>query len=182
MHKQIVEILRDLFLRYKEVRTFQYKDDLLFNAQPNERSYQVFVDDTSYHRLNITTGVFIAEYNITILRTPSKDESILAIQDYAYSMACNILEKLDYTEEFMGVVRVHDYSIITLSHVTDNDSAGVRLTVELETPNPANLCDDENWNDEPYSGDTEPVLSGITYNEIGTITVNPVKLPKTKVC
>lgn len=179
MLKDIVNILRDTFLRYKEVRTFKYKDDLLFNAQGNDKPFQVFVDDQSYHRLNITTGIFIAEFNITILKTPSKDEGILDIQDYAYTMACNVLERLDYLDDYIGVLRVHDYSIVTLSHVTDNDSAGVRLTVQLETPNPANLCDDSNWG-EPYQ---EPEDKEITVNEkeIGNLTINKIKLPKTPI-
>lgn len=176
MLKDIITILRDTFLRYKEVRTFKYQDDTLYNTQPNDKAYQVFVDDQSYHRLNITTGIFVAEFNITILKTPI-EESILDVQDYAYAMACNVVEKIDYTSEYMGVIRLHDFSIVTLSHVTDNDSAGVRLTLEIETPNPANLCDDSHWNNEPYE---EPAEQPITIEEktIGDIRVNPVRLPK----
>ena len=177
MIKDIISILEDTFLRYKGVRTFKYQDDSLNNTQPSDLDYQVFVDDYSYHRLNITTGIFVAEFNICILKTPSVNESILDIQDYAYSLACNVMEKIDTMEENMGVLSVYDYSIVTLSHYTDNDSAGVRLTLSLQTPNPANLCDDTNWNDEPYSGDTEPVIdvSGAT---VGRIDVNPITLPK----
>lgn len=180
MLKELIEILRDIFLRYKRVRTFKYQDDLLNNAQAGDKSYQIFVDDQSYHRLNITTGIFIAEFNIAILRTPSAEESILDIQSYAYDMACNVLEKLDYSDDYVGVMRVHDYSIVTVSHVTDNDSAGVRLTVELEVPNPANLCDDSHWNDEPYSGDTEFELS-ISGDTISGLDIKPVVLPRRKV-
>lgn len=175
MLKEIIEILRDTFLRYKGVRTFKYQDDSLNNTQPNDKDYQVFVDDTSYHRLNITTGIFVAEFNIYILKTPSKDESILDVQDYAYTLAANVIGKMDYDAH--PALSVHDWSVITVSHVTDNDSAGIRLTLYLETPNPENLCDESNWNDEPYSGDTENPIDVPDYG-IGLLDVNPITLPK----
>lgn len=175
MLKEIIEILRDTFLRYKGVRTFKYQDDSLNNTQPNDKDYQVFVDDTSYHRLNITTGIFVAEFNIYILKTPSKDESILDVQDYAYALAANVIGKMDYDAH--PALSVHDWSVITVSHVTDNDSAGVRLTLYLETPNPENLCEDWHWNDEPYSGDTENPID-VPDGNIGWLDVNPITLPK----
>ena len=102
----------------------------------------------SYHRLNITTGVFVTEFNIWILSQPQAEgQSILDVQDVAMSIANSVINRFEY----VGAV-VHDYDMMTVSHVTDDDSAGVRLTLSLEVAMDG-LCDDDQWREEPYEQD-----------------------------
>ena len=53
MIKDIIEILKNVSLRHKGVRTFKYQSDIYNNAQNNYATYQVYVDDISLHQLNI---------------------------------------------------------------------------------------------------------------------------------
>ena len=108
--------------------------------------------------------------------------TVLDVQNDAYTIACDIMAKIDNTEEYYNVLSVYDYSILTLARYTDDQSAGVKLSLTLEMPNPVNLCTlDENFNDEPYSGDTDTEIT-IETNDVGDLDINPIHLPINRRC
>lgn len=184
MIKDIVEILRNVSLRHKGVYTFRYQDDKLNNAQNNYKGYQVYVDDVSYHQLNITTNIFKAEFQIYILGQAdgTSGNTILDVQNNAYTIACDIMAYIDTQEAFQGVLSVYDYSILVLSHYSDDDSAGVKLSLVLQMPNPVNLCElDDNFDDEPHEEDQDHEID-INNNEVGEIDINPIHLIPNRKC
>ena len=184
MIKDIIEILKNVSLRHRGVRTFKYQSDIYNNAQNNYATYQVYVDDISLHQLNITTNIFKAEFQIYILSQPdgTSGNTILDVQNNAYTIACNIMAYIDTQDEFKGVLSVYDYSILTLSHYTDDNAAGVKLSLVLEMPNPVNLCElDDNFNDEPYPEEQDQEID-IDVDEIGNIDINPITLPRNRNC
>lgn len=184
MLKDVINILKDISLRHKGVKTFRYQGDKFNNAQNNYATYQVYVDDISLHQLNITTNIFKAEFEIYILSQPNGESgnTVLDVQNNAYTIACDIMAKIDNDEEYHNVLSVYDYSLLTLARYTDDASAGVKLSLTLEMPNPVNLCElDDNFNDEPYSGDTDTEID-IETKEVGDIDINPIHLPKNRVC
>ena len=80
------------------------------------------------------------------------------------------------------ILSVYDYDILTLSHYTDDSCAGVKLSLVLQMPSPVDLCSlEDNFNDEPYSGDTDTEIT-INEDEVGDIDINPIHLPRTRVC
>ena len=184
MLKDIIEILKNVALRHKGVHTFKYQGKIYNNAQNNDRTFQVYCDDISMHELNITTNIFKSSFELYILAQPNGESgnTILDVQNDAYTIAVNILAYLDTQEEYKGIVSVYDYSIITLSHYTDDDSSGVKLSLVLEMPSPLSWCTlDDNFNDEPYSGDTDTQITisgGTSVND--ELTITPIKLPKKK--
>jgi hypothetical protein len=184
MIKDIIEILKDVSLRHKGVKTFRYQSEILNNAQNNYGMYQVYVDDVSMHQLNITTNIFKAEFEIYILGFPT-DESgstVIEIQNNAYTIACDIMAYIDLKSEFKGILSVYDYSILTLSHYSDDNASGVKLSLVLQMPNPVNLCElDENFNDEPYEDDKDREIT-INEEEVGDIDLKPIKLPSNRIC
>ena len=170
MLKEIIDTLKDCFTRLKAVNTFRYQSESLNNAQNNFKGFQVYVDDVTDSKLNITDGTFTFECFIMILSPVGKGQTILDVQDTAYTIAATVVEMLDIRTEYQGVLRVRDYSMMTSSHVSDDDAAGVRLDLVLEVPNPALLCDDSIWG-EPS---VDPVIK--------PIDVRPIKLPTKPVC
>ena len=89
---------------------------------------------------------------------------------------------IDTKDEFKGILSVYDYSILTLSHFTDDSSAGVKLSLVLQMPSPVNLCTlDDNFNDEPYEEDDDKEIT-INDDEIGDINLTPIHLPKNRNC
>lgn len=168
MIKSLVGVLRDCFTRHRAVGTFRYQSDDLNNAQNSFKGLQVYLDDVSEHQLNITDGTFTSEFQIMVLGHVERPKEIIDVQDEAYTLAASVVERLD--RSYYGSLRVHDYSIMTVSHVTDDDSAGVRLTLVLQTPNPADLCSEDIW-EEPKEDENEPLLE-----------LNPITLPKRRLC
>lgn len=182
MLKDVIEILKNASLRHKGVYTFRYQGDDLNNAQNNYKMYQVYVDDISLHQLNITTNIFKVEFQIYILGFVNEDKTILDVQDDAYTIAVDLMAFIDSQDEFQGVLSVYDYSILTLSRYGDDSSAGVKLSLVLQMPSPLNWCTlDENFDDEPHKEEEDHKID-VDINEVGDITINPIKLPRNRNC
>ena len=169
MLKSIIEAVGHCFRSYKSVKTFRYQNESLNNAQNNYEGFQVYVDDVSRHQLNITDGTFTAEFQIMVLKHVDDGDTVLSVQDDAYTLACSVVEMLDRNPQYYGVMRVHDYSLLTCSHATDDDASGVMLTLVLEVPNPAELCDDTIWIEPPVEPDEK-------------LELHPITLPKRPLC
>ena len=184
MLKDVIEILKNISLRHKGVRTFRYQGNDFNNAQNNYKTFQVYVDDISLHELNITTNIFKATFEIYILSQPNGESgnTVLDVQNNAYTIACDIMAYIDTKEEFQGILSVYDYSLLTLAEYTDDRSSGVKLTLTLEMPSPVNLCTlDDNFNDEPYEDDEDMEID-IDKEEVGEISINPIKLHRQRKC
>ena len=182
MLKDVIDILKDISLRHKGVRTFRYQGDDLNNAQNNYKGFQVYVDDISHHQLNITTNIFKAEFQIYVLGHVDDENPVLDVQNDAYTIACDIMAYIDTKPEFYNVLSVYDYDILTLSRYTDDSTAGVKLSLVLQMPSPVNLCTlDDNFNDEPYEDDPDREID-INDEEIGDIDIKPIHLPRTNHC
>lgn len=182
MLKDVIEVLKEASLRHKGVYTFRYQGDDLNNAQNNYKMYQVYVDDISHHELNITTNIFKAQFEIYILGFVNEDKTILDVQNDAYTIAVDIMAFIDSQEEYQGILSVYDYDILTLSHYTDDSSAGVKLSLVLQMPSPLNWCNlDENFDDEPHEEERDHKID-VDDNEVGDITINPIKLPRNRNC
>jgi hypothetical protein len=184
MLKDVIEILRDVSLRHKGVYTFRYQGDDLNNAQNNHRGYQVYVDDISLHELNITTNIFKVKFEIYVLGHPT-DESgstVLDIQNNAYTIACDIMAYIDTQEAFRGILSVYDYSILTLARYTDDNAAGVKLSLVLQMPSPLNWCTlDDNFDDEPHEEEQDHEID-VDTDDVGDIDINPITLPRNINC
>ena len=100
----------------------------------------------------------------------------------AYTIACDIMAKIDSDEAYRGILSVYDYSILTLSHYTDDNAAGVKLSLVLQMPSPLNWCElDENFDDEEHEEEKDHEID-IDETEVGDIDITPIKLPKNRNC
>ena len=182
MIKDIIETLKHIALTHKGVYTFRYQGDDLNNAQNNYKGYQVYVDDISLHQLNITTNIFKSEFQIYILGHVDDENPIIDVQNNAYTIAVDIIAKLDTDDAYRGILSVYDYSILTLSHYTDDNAAGVKLSLVLEMPSPLNWCTlDENFDEEEHEEEPDHDID-VPESEIGDISISPIKLPRSKNC
>ena len=180
MIKSIVDsVLKPTFLRHKGVHTFRYQGKTYNNAQNNFEPFQVYVDDYSMHQLNITNNVFTSEFEIYVLaQTRQGGKQIIDIQDDAYTIAVDVIKYIELN--FKGVVKVHDYSIITLAHYTDDDSAGIKMSLVLQVPNPVNLCEyEENFNEEPVQPEPDKKIGVKEKTITEELKIKKIKLPKT---
>ena len=184
IYKDVIDVIVNALSRFKGVNFVKYTGDDLINAQNNNKTLQCWIDDISLHQFNLTTNIVKAEYQIYILGFPDKTpDSVLEIQDRCYNAAINIMAYIDTRDELKGLVSVYDYSILTLSHFTDDSSAGVKLSLVLNIPNGVDLCTLEDWfNDEPYTPEKDEPEIDLDTKDPGEITLKPVKLPKKRSC
>ena len=184
MINDFVELFKNIALRHKLVYSFRYQDKILNNAQSNYKTFQVYMDTVSLHQLNITTNIFTSSFELYILGQAdgTSGKTTEDIQTLAFTIAVDILAYIEEHDEYDGILSLHDYSILTLDHYTDDDSSGVKLSVIYEIPSPLNLCTlDDNFNDEPYSGDTDTEIT-IETKDVGELDINPIHLPRNRKC
>lgn len=182
MLKDVIEVIKNASLRHKGVYTFRYQGNDFNNAQNNHRTYQVYVDDISLHQLNITTNIFKAQFEIYILGFVDDEHTVLDVQNNAYTIAVDIMAFIDSQDAFQGILSVYDYSILTLSHYSDDSSAGVKLSLVLQMPSPLNWCAlDDNFDEEPHEEEKDKEID-VPTKEVGDLEINPIKLPRNRVC
>ena len=182
MLKNVIEVIKEASLSHRGVYTFRYQGNDYNNQQNNHRMYQVYVDDVSLHQLNITTNIFKAEFEIYVLGFVDDEHTVLDVQNNAYTIAVDIMAFIDTQEAFQGILSVYDYSILTLSHYTDDNAAGVKLSLVLQMPSPLNWCTlDDNFDDEPHEEEQDKEID-IPTTEVGELDINPIKLPINRRC
>lgn len=187
MLKDVVNIIKNTALTHKGVRTFRYQTKMYNNSQNNFATYQAYLSDVSYHRLNITTNIFRSEFELYILGKPKvkdDEDEILDKQNEAFTIACNILARLDSLPEYENIISLYDYDIMVLSHYSDDESAGVKCSIVLSMPSPVSLCDlDDNFNDEPYQPEPDkPEIDVPSKETPDELILKPIKLPKNPRC
>ncbi len=170
MLNELISVIRDTCLRHKLIKTFKYQAAIYNNAQNSNKYLQAYVDDVHMSQLLISTSpnIFTITFDLYILGFVDTEDTILNVQDKCYDTALQIIMKLGDLEEYQSIIEVHDYSLLTLSHYTDDNSAGVKATIELRVP--IGMCDlDDYFNDEPYEDEDDEDIE---------INLNPIELPK----
>lgn len=184
IYKQVTDIIINTLKRFKGVNYVKYSANDLINQQNNNKTLQCWVDDVTLHQFNLTQNIAKVEYQIYILGFPTGESgnTILDIQDKCYDVALYTIAYIDNYDEFQGLIDVYDYSILTLSRFSDDSSAGVKLSLVLTIPNGVNYCEiDEHFNSDPYPEESDHEID-IPDNEVGTIDITPIKLPRSKTC
>lgn len=170
MLNELISVIRDTCLRHKLIKTFKYQAAIYNNAQNSNKYLQAYVDDVHMSQLLISTSpnIFTITFDLYILGFVDNEDTTLNVQDKCYDTALQIIMKLGDLEEYQSIIEVHDYSLLTLSHYTDDNSAGVKATIELRVP--IGMCDlDDYFNDEPYEDEDDEDIE---------INLNPIELPK----
>lgn len=184
MYKQIIDYIMESAMKHIAVNCAKYQSRILINAQNSNKDYQFIIEDDPYFQYNKTSNIYTLTINIDIL---GHGKDILGIQSETFQIGSELLEYISRQDYFMGLVRVSDFDFLGLSHFTDDDSSGQRLTLQLYVPNPVDLCTmngnfDEDKGFTVEEGDIDIDLS----NSDGTcgkeednngLVLNPVKLP-----
>lgn len=185
MLEQIINYIGSVALKHKAVNTFKYQTRSLINQQNNNAYMEVVIEDNSYLQQIITHNIFTMTTNINILGFPKNDKEILDVQSVAMQIAVEIMAYIEQDPTFLGQLSIHDYDILLVSHFTDDDAAGVRLSLELVLPNPINLCTYMDNFDEETDIIEKPTLDltqadkAVLSDNKKTLSLKPIKL-KTK--
>lgn len=170
-------------MKHTAVRTFKYQSRALINAQGNNRMFEVVIEDDSDARFYKMSGIFALNLNIDVIGKPNTKTPILEIQSAAFQIANEIIAYIMKDDTYMGFLSVTDKDFMFLSHFTDDDSAGVRLSLQLAIPNPVDLCSlDDNFTDEEpeitESDDIDLNPDIKTEDEDTELNLKPIFIPK----
>lgn len=183
-YKEIVDTLINVLSRFKGVNYVKYTGDDLINQQNNNKTLQCWIDNISLSQYNLTTNINKIEFQVYILgfTDGTSGNTVLDVQDICYNVAVNFLTYIDNMPQFENLISLYDWSILTLDRFSDDNNAGVKVSVVLNAVSPINFCEFENWfNDEPYTPEPDHEID-INVDEIGDIEINPIHLPRQREC
>lgn len=181
MYKQIIDYISRTALKHIAVKTVKYQSRILINAQNSNADYQFVIEDDPYMQYIKTNGNNTLSINIDIIRHCNDDEEILKSQSEALQIAMEVIAYIINDDYFKGLVSVNDYDIMGISHFTDDDSAGQRITLSLIVPSPIDLCTlHDNFDEDidfnvPKYDDIDLDNANVCDNE--GLILNPIKLP-----
>lgn len=184
MLEQIVNYIGDVALKHIAVKTFKYQKRIMINQQGNNRMMEVIIEDNPYFQYLKTSNVFTLTLNIDIIGQPKDDREILKIQNDALTVGVNILGYIEGDYTYKGYLSIHDYDFLALSHFTNDNSAGQRITLELVVPNPLDMCTFmENFDEDQMQVEEDNSLDLTNPNpesKADELVLNPIKLPRNK--
>lgn len=181
MIKNLVEALRDTAEKIEGIEFFSYNGADKINAQNNNETIQVWVEDDIYIQYLVGKDVCKATINIDILDKKYQDDESLDIHDNTNKIAIVLMKLIDYL--YPGELSVYDYSLITLSDYTDDELYGTRLTLYVLLPSPINECNIDEWIDdmkEWKKKDEQELNVKVPKIDINNININPIKVNKNK--
>ena len=182
MYNQIIQYIMKCFMKHIAVRSVKYQSRILINQQNSNRNYQVVIEDDAYLQ-NKTGNVNTMSLNIDILSHCGDDDNILDIQSTALQIGAELIKYVETDDYFLSLLKIDDYDFLMLSHFTDDDSAGVRISIQFVVPNPVDMCSFRDNFDEDKGFTVEKEDNSIDLKKEQDcdngegITLNPIKLP-----
>lgn len=185
MYKEIIDYLINIALRHKGVKSAKYQSRQLINQQNNNAYMQVVIEDDVFSQFIISSNIYTITLNLDILAFVNPQYSNLEAQSDAFQVANEILSFIQNDRKYSHLLSVYDYSLLSLSHFTDDNCSGQRLTLELQIPNPVNECTlMDNFTDEVPEEKIETITlasedecTETKHTRIKqTITLNPKKI------
>lgn len=140
----IVNAFKETALKHKAILTFKYQDQILINAQPNNKHYSCIIEtDPLFGEVN---GNHTLTLNMDILGVGDE----LEVQDIASQIGLSIINKV--VNDNRNIMSLRTYSILLFTKKSDDSCAGARFTIQLIVPSFMDLCiEDEYWlTDEEY--------------------------------
>lgn len=136
MINSIIGMFRHQAREHKTIRSFYYNRSYEIGSG-NEAHPLFWLEDPLTGRNNANT--FTNTVNFSILFIPKDDAEVANLQNMAFSIGLNILERIKL-DDTIPVSVLPSWSYLTLRNYYDNNACGCRFTVELVQRNMQNLC------------------------------------------
>ncbi len=173
MVKSIIDIFRTQARQHKTIRAFYYNRS--YELGSGKETHPLFwLEDPVTGRNQ--DNVFTNSVNFSVLFLPTTEESVSRLQNLAFSIGLNILERIKKNQS-SGISIRPDWTYTTLRNYYDNNACGCRFSVNFTMVNMQNLClIDEQFDDEKEF-ENPSVLSGFELPETGNMEIFEGKLP-----
>lgn len=146
MIKDLVNAIKSEAEHINGIKTFKYEGQDLINAQNNNYTCQIWVEDDIFVNYLVTKDVVKVTLNIDILDKCYQKDDELDVHDYTYKVAVVLMKLLD--SKYKDIISIYDYSIMALSKYSDDNLYGQRLTLDLFMPSPIDECNIDDYLDE----------------------------------
>lgn len=179
MIKNLVNAIKEQAEHIGGVKSFQYEGADLINAQNNNSTIEIIVEDDIYSEYIVTKDLLKVQLNIDILDKVYQGDDKLEVHNTTLKIAIVLLKLLELN--YGNFINVYDYSIMSVSRYTDDVLYGQRLSVYLHMPSPVNHCNLQEFIDltNEYEKREEKDIDIIAPQiDIDTININPIKLKK----
>lgn len=179
MIKNLVEAIKEQAEHIKNVKHFNYEGGDLINAQNNNSTIQIWIEDDIFTEYLVTKDLVKIQMNIDILDNIGENESKLDVHDRTTKIAIVLIKLIE--ESYKNILSVYDYNLLNVSHYTDDDLFGTRMSIYLTMPSPVNECNINEFIDELneyYKEEDKDITINKPEINIDNININPVKLKK----
>lgn len=137
MINSIIDIFHTQAQQHKALKAFYYNRNYELGSGKDHYPLLWLEDPlTGQNRGN----VFSNSVNFSILLLPDKEHSTAKLQNLAFSMGLNIIERIKKHANELGVSVQPDWSYLTLSNYYDDNACGCRFSVNFIQANMQNLC------------------------------------------
>ena len=179
MIKELVLAIKEQAENIKDVKFFKYEGSDLINAQNNNATIQIWVEDDIFTEFITTKDLVKIQLNIDILDNIRENESKLDTHDRTTKIAIVLIKLIE--ESYKNILSVYDFNILNVSNYTDDDLFGTRVSLYLTMPSPINFCNISDFIDELneyYKEEDKEITINKPEINIDNININPVKLKK----
>lgn len=154
MISELINYLLEVAKKHKLVRTAKYKRHFNINDQNNHKYYQFIIDDENMVEKQVTEGILTYKTSILILGFVKTDTTVLEVQENALHIGLDWMQYLKVQREMP--LQIRDFSILSFSEYSDDNSAGVKLDIQFVIPEPTNLCTwEDNFSDKEEEQEEE---------------------------
>lgn len=179
MIKNLVNAIKEQAEKIKNVKFFKYEGSSLINVQNNNEPIQIWVEDDIFTEFITTKNLIKVQLNIDILDNIRDGEDLLETHDRTTKIAIVLIKLIE--ENYKNILNVYDYNMLNVSHYSDDDLFGARVSLYLTMPSPINFCNINEFIDElneyEKNEDKEITIKKPEI-DIDNININPVKLKK----
>jgi len=135
MVTNIVDIFRQQAREHKTIKAFYYNRNYEIGSG-REKHPLLWLEDPIYG--SNQNNIFVNSLNFSILLIPQKDQGVSDLQNLAFSIGLNIIERIKRQNKEICIRP--DWSFITLRDYYDNGSCGCRFSLNFTQTNMQDLC------------------------------------------
>lgn len=179
MIKILVNAIKEEAEHIKNVKFFKYDGADLINTQNNSEPIQIWIEDDIFTEYLVTKDLIKVQMNIDILDNIGENEDILDVHDRTTKIAIVLIKLIE--EKYKNILSVYDFNMLNVSHYSDDDLFGTRMSLYLTMPSPINFCNISDFIDKfnkYYKAEDKDITINKPEIDINNIDINPIKLKK----
>ncbi|NDV79324.1 hypothetical protein [Dysgonomonas sp. 511] len=136
MINDILNIFRQQAREHKTIKAFYYNRNYELGSG-NENHPLLWLEDPLTGKNH--DKLFVNTVNFSVLFVPETEEMVAQMQNLAFSIGLNIVERIKQNPSY-GITIRPDWTYTTLRNYYDNNACGCRFTINFTQVNMQNLC------------------------------------------